>query len=105
MQLEQPEKVAAVLRSLVESSHQLSTLVAYQVSFDLVDNATQHFLQKVMDALPKASVAPTPAPATPQQATGGDAMAVDTQAGEFIIVALILCILVGGGGGLFGGVI
>lgn len=48
-------KASELLRTLVESHDSKSKAVAYQVSFDLLENGTQDFLNKVMDDLPKTA--------------------------------------------------
>ena len=45
---------ANMLKQLVERGEQTSLPIAYQLSFDLYDNATQEFLAKVMDELPES---------------------------------------------------
>ncbi|KAF9373916.1 proteasome regulatory particle base subunit, partial [Mortierella sp. AD011] len=49
------EASAELLKNLVKSSQQTDLLMAYQLAFDLENNATQKYLTKVSDALPKES--------------------------------------------------
>ncbi|KAF9344555.1 proteasome regulatory particle base subunit, partial [Mortierella sp. AD094] len=49
------EASAELLQTLVKSGQQTDLLMAYQLAFDLENNATQKYLTKVSDALPKES--------------------------------------------------
>ncbi|KAF9994249.1 proteasome regulatory particle base subunit [Entomortierella chlamydospora] len=49
------EASAELLKNLVKSGQQADLLMAYQLAFDLENNATQKYLTKVSDALPKES--------------------------------------------------
>ncbi|KAF8985369.1 proteasome regulatory particle base subunit [Entomortierella lignicola] len=49
------EASAALLQTLVNSENQPDLLMAYQLAFDLENNATQKYLTKVAEALPKES--------------------------------------------------
>ncbi|XP_013393221.1 26S proteasome non-ATPase regulatory subunit 1 [Lingula anatina] len=60
--LDEPQAVAEILEKLVKDSEE-STLMAYQIAFDLYESATQQFLQRVQSAL--RSTAPIPIPTTP----------------------------------------
>ncbi|XMA12004.1 hypothetical protein WAI453_004795 [Rhynchosporium graminicola] len=51
--LDQDEEVSAMLKKLVALDDQTSTVVAYQIAFDLYDNGTQEFLAKVIKTLPE----------------------------------------------------
>jgi len=72
MLLGRSEAAARLLNELVLSEQLHNILTAYQVAFDLVDNATQEFLLKVLEFLPQpqtstsitAPTATTPVPST-----------------------------------------
>ena len=51
--LDQHSMAANMLKQLVEHGDSRSLAVAYQLSFDVYDNATQEFLSKVMEELPE----------------------------------------------------
>ncbi|PIB01903.1 26S proteasome non-ATPase regulatory subunit 1 [Cercospora beticola] len=51
--LNQQSMASDMLRSLVQKGDGKSLAIAYQLSFDLYENGTQEFLQKVMDELPE----------------------------------------------------
>ncbi|CAK1354092.1 unnamed protein product [Cercospora beticola] len=51
--LNQQSTASDMLRSLVQKGDGKSLAIAYQLSFDLYENGTQEFLQKVMDELPE----------------------------------------------------
>eukprot|EP00300_Choanocystis_sp_HF-7_P003758 c12866_g1_i1.p1 GENE.c12866_g1_i1~~c12866_g1_i1.p1 ORF type:complete len:1032 (+),score=269.35 c12866_g1_i1:412-3096(+) len=90
MLLDKAEAVAELLISLIgdDASNQENTLTAFQVSFDLVDNASQAFLLRVLATLPSPhlpSAAPPvrdeaqqPEQQTTTQQTGQDSMVVDS---------------------------
>ncbi|KAI9834640.1 MAG: proteasome regulatory particle base subunit [Phylliscum demangeonii] len=66
-----------ILRQLVNAGDERALAVAYQISFDLFDNATQEFLGKVRDALPfvgeeQDPVGSRPAPAAQTEDGEGD---------------------------------
>lgn len=50
--LDQHAMASDILKELVQKGDGRSLAVAYQLSFDLYENGTQEFLQKVMEALP-----------------------------------------------------
>ncbi|GIZ38954.1 hypothetical protein CKM354_000234900 [Cercospora kikuchii] len=54
--LNQQSMASDMLRSLVQKGDGKSLAIAYQLSFDLYENGTQEFLQKVMDELPEEDV-------------------------------------------------
>ena len=59
--LDDPQAVADILNKLVKDGED-STLVAYQIAFDLYESATQQFLASVLQAVkPTATAAPQPA--------------------------------------------
>jgi len=51
--LNQESMASNMLRQLVQKGDGRSLAIAYQLSFDLYENGTQEFLQKVMDELPE----------------------------------------------------
>ncbi|KAK4508622.1 hypothetical protein PRZ48_002361 [Zasmidium cellare] len=51
--LNQQSMASNMLRQLVQKGDGKSLAIAYQLSFDLYENGTQEFLQKVMDELPE----------------------------------------------------
>lgn len=51
--LNQESMASNMLRQLVQKGDGKSLAIAYQLSFDLYENGTQEFLQKVMDELPE----------------------------------------------------
>jgi 26S proteasome regulatory subunit N2 len=51
--LNQESMASSMLRNLVQKGDGKSLAIAYQLSFDLYENGTQEFLQKVMDELPE----------------------------------------------------
>jgi hypothetical protein len=57
--------------------------MAYQIAFDLEDNATQEFLQKVVSELPVSSTF-----AGTHEKTDGEAMETDDQ--EYVIMFSLL---------------
>lgn len=62
--LEDHAALATTLQKLVETGNEDNTLLAYQIAFELVDNATQNFLALVRNSIP-ASAAATEASADP----------------------------------------
>lgn len=82
MLLDEPQQVAEVLQQLILGS---STLVAYQVAFDLFENENQIFLTRVKDSLQDAAAADAAdsSAAIPRAAEGADncAAAGDVEAG------------------------
>ncbi|KAL8529464.1 hypothetical protein ACS0TY_006769 [Phlomoides rotata] len=54
MFLDEPEGVASILERLLRSENLDDALLAFQISFDLVENEYQAFLLKVRDLLPSA---------------------------------------------------
>ncbi|KAJ3088234.1 proteasome regulatory particle base subunit [Quaeritorhiza haematococci] len=70
--LNDPGACAEMLKNLVLTSNEPSTLMAYQIAFDLEENATQEFLHKVTAGLPAAKETE----AKPEQ-KDGDAMETD----------------------------
>lgn len=54
--LDQYAMASDILKELVQKGDGRSLAVAYQLSFDLYENGTQEFLQKVMEALPDTDV-------------------------------------------------
>eukprot|EP00301_Raphidiophrys_heterophryoidea_P010428 c1554_g1_i1.p1 GENE.c1554_g1_i1~~c1554_g1_i1.p1 ORF type:complete len:1020 (-),score=254.89 c1554_g1_i1:84-3095(-) len=63
MLLDRSEAAAKMLNDLVSSDQLDNILTAYQVAFDLVDNATQEFLLKVLEFLPQPKPTPSSTPA------------------------------------------
>ncbi|KAF0720938.1 hypothetical protein AaE_010232, partial [Aphanomyces astaci] len=57
--LDQHAEVATILQTLLASSDDDDTLIAYQVAFDLVENENQKFLHAVSSALTTTAAAPT----------------------------------------------
>lgn len=57
--LDDPLAVADILDKLVHGD-QDSTLMAYQIAFDLYESATQQFLARVLQALKPTTSAPAP---------------------------------------------
>ena len=53
--------------------------MAYQLAFDLYDEATQHFLRKVHEVLRASLPAPPPAPPTTQQTSSGEVLSTPVQ--------------------------
>ncbi|CAG8546793.1 14325_t:CDS:10 [Funneliformis mosseae] len=53
--LNNPIEAANLLKDLVTKGDEYYLLMAYQIAFDLEDNATQEFLQKVVSDLPAAN--------------------------------------------------
>ncbi|CAG8541004.1 10235_t:CDS:10, partial [Funneliformis caledonium] len=53
--LNNPIEAAKLLKDLVTKGDEYYLLMAYQIAFDLEDNATQEFLQKVVSDLPAAN--------------------------------------------------
>ncbi|EHY52113.1 proteasome regulatory particle base subunit [Exophiala dermatitidis] len=74
--LDQHSMASNMLRHLVEKGDSRSLAVAYQVSFDLYDNSTQEFLQKVREELSEMLPEETKTEAAPQDA---DKMDEDVQ--------------------------
>lgn len=66
-----PTTCADVLKQLVKRGDEYHVIMAYQIAFDLDENATQEFLSKVSAGLPASS--------TPAAKPEGDAMDVDTK--------------------------
>ncbi|KAK5111144.1 hypothetical protein LTR62_005343 [Meristemomyces frigidus] len=52
--LDQHEMASNMLRQLIQKGDGKSLAIAYQLSFDLYENGTQEFLQKVMEELPES---------------------------------------------------
>ncbi|KAK5129989.1 hypothetical protein LTR08_002582 [Meristemomyces frigidus] len=85
--LDQHAMASSMLRQLVQKGDGRSLAIAYQLSFDLYENGTQEFLQKVMEELPeteeteKTDLPQTNgnpvAPATPQANDNDDAAESD----------------------------
>jgi 26S proteasome regulatory subunit N2 len=50
--LDQDEQASTMLKKLVSNGEQNSIAIAYQIAFDLYDNGTQEFLEKIWKALP-----------------------------------------------------
>eukprot|EP01113_Clastostelium_recurvatum_P036086 TRINITY_DN509_c0_g1_i1.p1 TRINITY_DN509_c0_g1~~TRINITY_DN509_c0_g1_i1.p1 ORF type:complete len:961 (+),score=274.09 TRINITY_DN509_c0_g1_i1:139-3021(+) len=77
--LDDASAVAEILDTLLhkgaDQKSQESTLLAYQLAFDLCDNATQQFLASVRASLPPA---PAEASSAPSDASSGEKMDVDT---------------------------
>lgn len=72
MFLDQPEGVASILEKLLRSENKDDALLAFQISFDLVENEHQAFLLNVRDRLPKPKSPPAPeqpAPTRDSEAT------------------------------------
>ncbi|KAK3985297.1 armadillo-type protein [Cladorrhinum sp. PSN332] len=68
--LDSDEEAENMLRQLAAKGDQNSIAIAYQIAFDLYDNATQEFLAKVIKALPSGE---PPKPKETSQAEGEDA--------------------------------
>ncbi len=47
-----------MLKKLVSKGDEPHTLIAYQIAFDVEENATQEFLQKVVNLIPAVEAAP-----------------------------------------------
>ena len=47
-----------MLKKLVSKGDEQHTLIAYQIAFDVEENATQEFLQKVVNLIPVVEAAP-----------------------------------------------
>ena len=60
--LNDPEAVAEILENLLKSGNSDSSLMAYQIGFDLYESATQQFLQKIQAALRPTAPIPLPSP-------------------------------------------
>jgi len=72
--LNQESMASNMLRKLVQKGDGRSLAIAYQLSFDLYENGTQEFLQKIMDELPEAESDKSEDPLN-----GGTAQAAATQ--------------------------
>lgn len=76
MFLDEPEGVASILEKLLRSENLDDALLAFQISFDLVENEYQAFLLKVRDLLPNAKkpqpLEPTQESAQPDSAQSGN---------------------------------
>lgn len=59
--LSNPRECASLLKTLLKDNSELKVLMAYQIAFNLDDNATQSFLRAVLAALPEPSGAVEPA--------------------------------------------
>ncbi|KAL1925244.1 uncharacterized protein VTP21DRAFT_127 [Calcarisporiella thermophila] len=70
---------AQMLQDLVNKGDDSSLLMAYQVAFDLEENARQDFLQKISNELPKPEPAPEPAPSAPATAETSNQEAMETE--------------------------
>ncbi|KAK4159427.1 armadillo-type protein [Cladorrhinum sp. PSN259] len=68
--LDSDEEAENMLRQLVAKGDQDSIAIAYQIAFDLYDNATQEFLAKVIKALPSGE---PPKPKAKPEAEGEEA--------------------------------
>lgn len=71
--LDQHSMASTMLRQLVQKGDGRSLAIAYQLSFDLYENGTQQFLQKVMEELPETDEEDT-ADKTEQPQMNGDAV-------------------------------
>ena len=60
--LDDPQNVAEILENLLKSDKSDSSLMAFQIGFDLYENATQQFLQKIQAALRATAPIPLPSP-------------------------------------------
>lgn len=65
--MDEPEQVASVLESLIRSNN---ILMAYQLGFDLYENATQQFLYKVKNLLKALVNIPQPMETDTVKTTG-----------------------------------
>jgi 26S proteasome regulatory subunit N2 len=97
--LDDPKMVSDILHQLVQSRDNDNILLAYQIGFDLVNSATQHFLESVRSGLPNlepdnnnnantsstttttaSTTATTTSTTTPAATgTGSDSMEVESQ--------------------------
>lgn len=75
--LDQHSMASSILRQLVEKGDARSLAVAYQISFDLYDNSTQEFLQKVREEL--AELLPTEEATSDPNAQDAEKMEEDTE--------------------------
>ncbi|PVD18462.1 hypothetical protein C0Q70_21011 [Pomacea canaliculata] len=73
--LDDPNAVADILEKLIKGDED-STLMAYQIGFDLYESATQQFLQRVQSALRAAAPLPT---LLPNQAAKTPALKIPVQ--------------------------
>ena len=60
--LNDPQAVAEILENLLKSGNSDSSLMAFQIGFDLYESATQEFLHKIQDALRATAPIPLPSP-------------------------------------------
>ena len=76
--LDDPQAVAEILENLLKTNTDKSTLMAYQIGFDLYENATQQFVQRIQAALRATAPIPiistsAPKPAAADADTNDDA--------------------------------
>jgi 26S proteasome regulatory subunit N2 len=76
--LDQHAMASNMIKQLIQKGDEKSLAIAYQLSFDLYENGTQEFLQKVMDELPEEEKTPVEsdenaAPSTPRANEDEDA--------------------------------
>lgn len=76
--LEDAEGLASTLMKLIESGSEDATLLAYQIGFELCDNATQQFLEKVRMRIP-ASATSSPSPSSSAMDTDATPSAASTK--------------------------
>lgn len=76
MHLNDTAGCAEMLKKLI-TINEHHTLIAFQISFDLEENATQDFLQKVLDQIPLANVVSVPS-------TPLDTSAMDVEVSPFL---------------------
>ena len=67
--LDDPQAIAEILENLLKSGNNDSTLMGFQIGFDLYESATQQFLQRIQAALRATAPIPIPAPTAPKPGT------------------------------------
>ncbi|MFH4975754.1 hypothetical protein AB6A40_002463 [Gnathostoma spinigerum] len=74
IKLEKPEDVAEILNRLAGNESGNGILLAYQIAFDLYENASQQFINKIEKALVGSSLIPSirPGPSTAPEKSDGD---------------------------------
>ena len=64
--LDDPQGVAEILENLLKSPKDDSSLMAFQIGFDLYESAMQQFLQRIQAALRATAPIPIPSPTAPK---------------------------------------